>query len=173
MKIKNINRISFQFFAYFLSGILSFSCSNSPQEIIPAKNKTENKDPPKTKPPSNFSDTLKIYSAAAVFYSPDSLQLEKIKSVTDGKIFEANMHENFYLMINAHLVIKKNYPHLKIIEAKNVRYIVFIKADKTEDCIDLDAKKEAYGLYIFNQQTSPQFVDMANVDTQLGFYFSR
>jgi hypothetical protein len=173
MKIKNIITVSFQFLVYFLPAILSLSCSDSPRETEPAQNKTENKDPPKTKPPANFSDTLKINSAAAVFYSPDSLQLEKIKSVTDTKIFEATMHEYFYLMRNAHFVIKKYYPQLKIIDATNLRYILFIRTDKSTDCVDLDTKKDAYGLYIFNGQKPPQFTDMANIDTELGFYFSK
>src|SRR5580765_3178485 len=130
MKIENLIKVSFQFFAYSLSGVLSLSCSDSPRETKPVQNKIENKDPPKNKPSANFSDTLKINSAAAVFYGPDSLQREKIKSLTDAKIFEANMHEYFSLMKNAHVVIKKYYPHLKIIEAKNVRYLLFISADK-------------------------------------------
>jgi hypothetical protein len=173
MKTENIIKIIFQFFAYFLSIILSFSCSDSPRETKPVQNRIENKDPPKTKPASNFSDTLKISSAAAVFYGPDSLQLEKIKSVTDAKIFEANMHEYFSLIRNAHFVIKKYYPQLKISEAKNVRCILFIKVDKSTDCIDLNTKKEAYGLFIFDRQKPPLFVDMANIDTELGFYFSK
>ena len=152
--------------------ILSLSCSDSPRETRPVQNKIENKDPPKTKPASNFSDTLKINSAAAVFYSPDSLQLEKIKSVTDAKIFEANMHEYFSLIRNAHLVIRKYYSKLKIIEAKNVRYVLFIRADNSTDCIDLDTKKDVYGLFIFDRQKGPLFVDMANIETELGFYFS-
>ena len=173
MKIKNIIKISFQFCAYFLPVIVSLSCSDSPRETKQTQTKIENKDPPENKPPGSFSDTLKINSAAAVFYSPDSLQLEKIKSVTDTKIFEATIHEYFYLTRNAHFVIKKYYPHLKIIEGKNVRYLLFIRADKSTDCIDLDTKKDVYGLFIFDRRKPPLLTDMANIETDLGFYFSK
>jgi hypothetical protein len=101
------------------------------------------------------------------------LQLEKIKSVTNAGTFEATMHESFFLMRNARLVIGKYYPQLKIIEAKNVRYLLFIKNDKSGDCIDLDTKKEAYGLFLFNPPKPEQLADMANINTELGFYFSK
>jgi hypothetical protein len=165
--------MKFQFFAYFLSVILSLSCSDSPRQTKPAQDKIENKHPVNNKPSSSFSDTLKINSPAAVFYHPDSLQLEKIKSVTDAGIFDGSMHEYYYLMRNAHIVIKKNMPQLKIIEAKNVRYLLFISADKSEDCIDLDTKNDAYGLFIFDRKKPPRLLDMANIESELGFYFSK
>jgi hypothetical protein len=36
------------------------------------------------KPPSSFQDTLKIQGEAAVFYTPDELQFEKIKKQTNN-----------------------------------------------------------------------------------------
>jgi len=165
--------MKFKFFACFLSALLILSCSDSPPQNKPAQNKTENKNLAKNKPSSTFSDTLKINSSAAVFYSPDSLQLEKIKSVTDTRVYEGSMHEYYYLMRNAHFVIKKNMPQLKIIEAKNVRYLLFINADKSENCIDLDTKNDAYGLFVFDRQKPPRLLDMANIESELGFYFSK
>ena len=106
-------------------------------------NNTKTKSLPKNKPSSTFNDTLKINSSSAVFYYTDSLQLEKIKLVTDPGFYEGSMHEYFFLMKNAHLVIKKIMPQLKIIEARNVRYILFINDDNSAKCIDLDTKAEA------------------------------
>ena len=165
--------MKFQFFLYFLLLILSLSCSNSPRQTTPARNKSENKETVKNKPSSSFSDTLKINSAAAVFYHPDSLQLEKIKLVTDARIFDGSMHEFEYLMRNAHFVIKKNMPQLKIIEAKNVRYLLFIRANKNTDCINLDTKNDAYGLFVFDRKKPPLLSDMANIESELGFYFTK
>jgi len=162
-----------QFFACFLSTLLILSCSDSSRQNKLEPNKIENKTLPKNKPSSTFSDTLKINSVAAIFYSPDSLQLEKIKSVTDAGVYEGSMHEYFYLMRNAHFAIKKNMPQLKIIEAKNVRYLLFINADKSENCIDLDTKNDPYGLFVFDRQKPARLLDMANIDSELGFYFSK
>ncbi len=166
-------KIAFQFFTFFSAAMLCASCSHSSRTIDVAQSKIENDHLLKTKPQSNFSDTLKINSAAAVFYAPDSLQLEKIKSVTTANVFDANMHEYFSLIKNAHSVIKKYYAQIKIIEAKNVRYLLFITADKITDCVDLDSKKDIYGLFIFNRQKPPVFTDMANIETELGFYFNK
>lgn len=162
-----------QFLFWFLSASLIFSCSNSPQQNKTAEKSIKNKNLPKQKPAGAYHDTLRINSASAVFYYPDSLQLEKIRSLMDSGAYEAIMHEYFFLMRNAHLVIEKNKPQLRIIEAKNVRYLLFIHADKSEDCIDLDKKFDPYGLFLFDGKKSPQFVDMGNVDTDLGFYFSK
>ncbi len=160
-------------FIYNLLFLVIISCSDAPQQIIAVQNKIEEKPIEKNKPGSNFPDTLTINLPAAVFYSPDSLQLEKIKSVTSANVFDGIMHEDFYLMRNAHIVIRKYYPKLKIIEAKNVRYLLFIKADKSTDCIDLDTKKDVYGLIAFNRKQPPLVVDMANIDSELGFYFPK
>ena len=159
-------------FACFLSILLNFSCSDSPRPTKPVQNKTENKYLAE-KPPSNFSDTIKIDFPAAVFYSPDSLQLENIKSISDAKMFDGSMHEYYYLMRNSHSVIKKYFPQLKIIEAKNVRYLLFVGANKGKNVIDLNSKNDAYGLFVFDRKKSPQLLDMANIESELGFYFSR
>lgn len=146
------------------------SCKNLPQtkEII-QKTKIGNQN----KPPSSYQDSLKIEFKSAVFYQPDTFQKEKIKEVTDKRIFEGSMHEYFYQTKNAHLVLKKNWAQLKIIEAKNRRYLVFVKEDKTTDIIDLDKFNDAYGLFIFDGKKKPILVDMTNIEEALYFYFSK
>ena len=161
-----------KFFNCFLF-ILLISCSDNPRQNIAAQNKIENKNETKNKPAATFTDTLKINFSAAVFYYPDSLQLEKIRSITDAGVFEGSMHEYENLMRNAHLVIKRDMPNLKIIEAKKARYILFIRADKKRDCLDLDTKIDPYGLFLFNRQKPGELVDMANIESELGFYFSK
>ena len=127
----------------------------------------------KTKPPGNFPDTLKIAETAAVFYYPDSLQLEKIKAVTDTNIFKSSMHEYFYQMRNARIVLKKSLPEIKIVDARHVRYLLFIYSDNKTDCIDLDSKNDAYGLILFNRQKPPLISDMANIEGEAGLYFAK
>ncbi len=124
----------------------------------------------KPKPPATYSDTLIINFPAAVFYHPDSLQLLKIKAQTDSMVFDGNMHDFFYQMRNARMVIQKTWPALKITEAKNCRYILFIKKDNSTECVDLDTKTDACGLLIFNQKKPALTVDMMNVETEVSFY---
>jgi hypothetical protein len=161
-----------RFFVFFLLA-LNFSCSDSFRKNKPGPEKIEIHRLPQNKPATNFHDTLRVESIAAVFYSPDSLQLQKIKSLTDTGVFEGVMHEYDYLSRTAHSIIKKDFRQIHIIEAKNVRYLLFITADKKQSCIDLDRNYDPYGLYVFNRQKAPQLVDMANTETELGFYFSK
>ncbi len=129
-----------------------------------------NKNVP-SKPPATYQDTLKIDLIAAVFYSPDTLQLQKIKDITEEKVFESQMHEYFYQMRNARMVLKKNWPGINIIEAKNVRYLLFKKSNTDIVCVDLN-KNDPYGLFLFNGSKDPHPADMMNIDSELPFYFT-
>ncbi len=153
--------------------VVIFSCNTNTS--VPGRQPGTNKSKsfPKIKPPSTFQDTLQIDRAAAVFYLPDSLQLEKIRSVTDPGAFAANMHEYDYLMRTSRVIIKTHYPQLSIIEAKNIRYLLFITKGKRSECIDLDKNYDPCGIYIFDPLSKPLLTDMANIETNIRFYYSK
>ncbi len=88
-------------------------------------------------------------------------------------VFEGLMHDCFFQMRNAHVVLKKYYPKIKIIETTKARYLLFVKHDGTDTCIDLNKNNDICGMYIFNTTKKPQLVDMTNVDTELEFYFKK
>jgi hypothetical protein len=125
------------------------------------------------KPPASFTDTIMIEYPAAVFYNPDSLQLQKIKNAMNAMDFEGTMHECFYQQRNARRVIREQYPNIKIIETTKARYLLFKIKGTTLELIDLDTKNEPCGMIVFDGKKKPIPVDMTNVDTQLGFYFSK
>jgi hypothetical protein len=127
----------------------------------------------KKKPSSSFSDTLKTAYPAAVFYYPDDRQLDNIKRITDSMIFTSLVHENFYQIRNAHRALKRYYPLIRVLEAKNARYILFTGAAGQKTVIDLDTKNDAYGLFVFNGKKAPQLVDMTNLETEFNFYFTK
>src|SRR5438477_9819935 len=107
-KFINNLTMNLQLFTCFILIFFICSCSHSGQQDKPVQIRVESKSFPKDKPPSSYSDTLIINSTAAVFYSPDSVQLEKLRSITDKGAFDANLHEYYFLTRNARLVIKKN-----------------------------------------------------------------
>ena len=86
-------------------------------------------------------------------------------------IFDGTMHEYFYQMRNARIVIKKYRPRIQIIEAATYKYLLFVKKDKSFDCINLDTRKETHGLYLFDTVKAPEAVDMMNIESFMGFYF--
>lgn len=161
------------FFIFIILFILSDSCAHSPQNIKADAAKEIEKEIIRLKPPSSFTDSITIHFPAAVFYNPDSLQLQQIKLVTDSVIFESTMHEFFYQQRNAHIVLKKYYPQLKIYEVKHARYLLFKKEGGKTETIDLNQKNDACGLFVFDGHKEPLAIDMTNADSQLGFYFSK
>jgi hypothetical protein len=153
--------------------LLAEACNNT------GKNSTAETDIPKpvpvikSKPPSNYPDTLLVEEKAAVFFYPDSIQLKKIEEITDKTVFESTTHESFYQIRNSKIVLKENWPGLKIIEAKNTRFLLFRKSNAATTVIDLDTKNDAYGLFLFDGKKGPHFADMMNIETELFRYFSK
>jgi hypothetical protein len=164
---------SFSFLAIASTVMLSSSCntnnSNKANAVsasqIPQVNGIK-------KAASTYQDTLIVQAPAAIFYHPDSLQLLKIKAQTDSIFYNGSMHEFLYQMRNARIVIDKTWPLLSIIESKNFRYLLFVKKDGSRDCIDLDTKKDPFGLFVFNTQKPPLPVDMTNIETAISFYLN-
>lgn len=161
-----------------LSGLLlsliyssMLSCRQQAKKNIPAVITQEHKDTIRKKPPGSFSDTLTIHYPTAVFYNPDSLQLLQIKEITEKNEYETDVHNCFYQMRNARIVLKKYWPQIHIIETSKNRYLLFVKADKSKIFIDLDNKGDMCGLLLFDGKKEPELADMMNIETAMGFYF--
>ena len=154
--------------------LFTVSCSEGYKKNTPqAENNPKIKSLIIKKPVSSFNDTIIIKANSAVFYSPDSLQMKKIKAVNEKVTFGLLRHNCHYQMENARIVIKKYWPQLKIIEVSTFRYLLFEKANKSKVSIDLNNKNDICGLFLFDGKKDPVLVDMPNVATQLGFYFSK
>ena len=127
---------------------------------------------PPGKPHTIFIDTLLVKNKAAVFYYPDSLQLEKIKAVSGNGVFEASMHEFDSQLRVSHKALKEQWPGVQVIEATSSRYLRFVSPGK-DILVDLDTKGDVYGLIVFTPGKDPQQIDMMNADSQLYYYFSK
>lgn len=152
--------------------IYLYSCTNTNSS---KKNKTKLPATPHAvrykKPPSSYNDTLVINNISAVLYNPDSLQLNKIQAIIEKELYETDVHNCFYLMRNARIVLKKYWPRIHVIESSEYRYLLFIKADNSQTCIDLNSKEDMCGIFLFDRKKEPELIDMMNIDTDLGFYF--
>lgn len=149
------------------------SCSQPAKKNIPAEITPEHKDTIRRKPPGSFQDTLTINYPSAVFYNPDSLQLQKIKEISAKNDYESDLHNCFYQMRNARIVLKKYWPQIYKIETSKNRYLLFVKADKSKTFIDLDNKSDMCGLLLFDGEKEPELADMMNIETSMGFYFNK
>ncbi len=154
--------------------LLNFSCSEKAQKKDSQQETTTIVRPPIIKKPgSSFNDTIIIKAPSAVFYTPDSLQMEKIKTVNEKAVFDMITHDCHYQMQNARIVLKNYWHQLKVVEASKARYLLFIKSDKKKICIDLNDKNDICGIFIFDPKKDPELIDMTNIDTALGFYFEK
>lgn len=125
------------------------------------------------KPPASFNDTIIIKGLTAVFFNPDSAQLQKIKAIRGKMNFESDTHDCFFQMRNARMVLKQYWPRLKVIETSKARFLLFIFNEKSKQCIDLNAKNDMCGIFLFNGKKEPLLIDMMNIDTVLDDYFKR
>ena len=87
--------------------------------------------------------------------------------------FASEEHNCFYQMRNARTVLKKYWPRIRIIETSGNRFLHFIKSDKKQALVDLNSKGDMCGLFLFDGKKEPEPADMMNIETALGFYFSR
>lgn len=166
--------MKFHWLSYFFTILVTASCNNSQ---LPGGDSAgiEKSKATKNKPGSSYSDTIKINTPAAVFFNPDSLQLEKIKGITDKGIFESTMHDCFFQMRNSRVILKQYYSHIKIIDVKEARYLLFEKSGEKKEkvYIDLNSQNDPCGIIIFDGTKDPRLVDMTNIETELGFYFTK
>ncbi len=167
---------AFQYIMVVIIALFLFSCTgpvdpgmkNHQTDSVPALKKDNRK-----KPPSSFHDTVTIRTRSAVFFHPDSLQLIKIKTVNEKMIFESLIHDCFYQMRNARLVIQRDWPDIQITDISKIRWLNFIRPDGKKKIIDLDAVNDICGIYLFDPVRDPERIDMMNIDTELEFYFKK
>jgi hypothetical protein len=167
---KNIS-YSKQFIFSFLIVSLLLACNSSS-----TKNKTTEEESGATikayrKPLSGYTDTLIINRSAAIFFNVDSVQLAAIKTMLSNRNYENDVHDCFYQMRNARIVLAKSWPQVPIQEAVKIRYLLFIKKDNNKTLIDIDSRNDMCGIYLFNAVKEPEWVDMTNIDTALEQYF--
>lgn len=154
--------------------LLVCSCSQSPENNNSQIKKNETSKPVLIKkPPSSFGDTVVIDRKSAVFYNPDSLQMERIKLVNERNVYATITHDCYYMMQNARNVIRQHWPRIRIVEVIKARYLLFVKADKSKICIDLNVKNDICGLFLYDPKKDPELVDMPNINTSMGFYFGK
>lgn len=85
--------------------------------------------------------------------------------------YENDVHDCFFQSKNARSVISRYWPQVKMVEARNCRYLRFVKNNGDAQLLDIDSKNEMCGLLLFKGTSDPVMADMTNIDTFLEQYF--
>lgn len=118
---------------------------------------------------SSESDTLTINTKSAVFYQPDSLQIEKRMKESGEEAFRAGADDYVYhVNTSANYLEKQGLP---VIESKNKKYIQFIMKDKKVKLIKLDTLPELWGMYLFDPMKMPHYADITLIERDYKSYF--
>ena len=115
------------------------------------------------------SDTLIISEKSAIFYQPDSMQIEKRKKEVG--------EENFYIGIDDYaFYINSSFEFLDsikqpVIEVVGKKVLKFIYSNKQTEVIKLDTLPELWGMYFFSPEKMPRLVDMTIIEEEYKNYF--
>ena len=115
------------------------------------------------------SDTLTIARKAAVFYSPDSIQIAKRKKEIGEDDFYVGADDYLYYLNISYTFLDS--VKLPILDAKDKKYLKFIRDNKSQTIIRLDTLPELWGIYFFNPGKKEKLVDMMDINEEYNSYF--
>jgi hypothetical protein len=114
-------------------------------------------------------DTLTIDTKAAVFFQPDSSQMEKRMKEVGERDFRAGADDYiYYINISAEYLEKQG---LTVMDAKGKKYLKFVKSDKKEQVVRLDTLNDLWGMYLFDPEKKPHYADITEIEDDYKNYF--
>jgi hypothetical protein len=163
-----------------LLSLTIFSCATNDQKqepksdtLIPSADTTQRVDTLKAQiaaqPSPLDTDTLTIDRKAAVFYQPDSLQMEKRMKQVGEADFRAGADDYiYYVNTSAEYLEKEGLP---VLDAKNKQYLKFVLADRQVQVIKLDTLEELWGMYLFDPKKKAYAADMTVIEEEYKSYY--
>lgn len=115
------------------------------------------------------SDTLIIDKKAAVFYQPDSMQIEKRKKEIGEENFMIGADDYLFSLHTAYEFVDSI--RLPVLEANNRRFLKFIRSDKSQTLIKLDTVPDLWGVYLFDPSKNPRLIDGIRIEEEYKSYF--
>ncbi|RNI31832.1 hypothetical protein EFY79_21050 [Hanamia caeni] len=114
-------------------------------------------------------DTLTIDRKSAVFFQPDSLQMEERMKKVGEKDFRAGADDYiYYINISAEFLEKQGLP---VMNAKGKKYLKFVTSDKKAELVKLDTLSELWGMYLFDPEKKPHYADIIEIEDDYKNYF--
>lgn len=114
------------------------------------------------------TDTLVVDAKAAVFYQPDSLQIEARKKEAGEEDFRAGMDDYLYYMNQSWQYLEGQ--RLPVLDAKGTKFIKFVTANGIQ-LVRLDTLSELWGVYLFDPSKGAYKADMTAVEAEYKNYY--
>jgi hypothetical protein len=114
-------------------------------------------------------DTLTIAKTAAVFYQPDSLQIQKRMKRVGETDFRIGMDDYIYSVNTSVEFLQKQ--GLPVFDAKSKKYLKFVSPGKEAQIVRLDTLQELWGMYLFDPKKKPLAVDMTVIEDEYKNYY--
>ncbi|MDZ4794797.1 MAG: hypothetical protein SGI83_11010 [Bacteroidota bacterium] len=132
--------------------------------------KTDKKATPDETPIVNTTaDTLLIDKNAAVYYRPDSLQLERWKKQSGDKDFAVIADDwSYYMNTSSEYLNTTTTP---VIDASGKKILKFVKADQSFILVKPDTLKHYWGVFLFSPVKEPLFADLVTIEEVYKEYF--
>jgi hypothetical protein len=149
--------------------VIFYSCSGDKKDpSVPANKDSE---PAKVQPvyKKQESDTLIVTSRSAIFYSPDSIQIEKRKKEIGEHEFYIGADDYAYYSNESWNYLEKM--KLPLVMAINKNYLKFISPGKTT-LIRIDTLPELWGVYLFDPKKHPYQADIMDMEEEYKNYFN-
>lgn len=131
---------------------------------------TDKKATPVDLPKINTTaDTLVIDKNSAVYYRPDSLQLERWKKQSGDKDFAVITDDwSYYMNTSNEYLMSTSIP---VEDASGKKILKFVKADQSVTLIKPDTLKHYWGVYLFSPAKEPMFADLVTIEEVYKSYF--
>lgn len=113
---------------------------------------------------------MQVKGMSAVFYSPDSIEIEKLKSKVGEDNFYQIVDDNNYYNSEAMKELEKN--GIKVVVTDN-RYIEFLKDDGRTSLIDKVSLEEKWGVILFDGKKEPLSVSPVDIASDIKKYFDK
>lgn len=115
------------------------------------------------------SDTLTIDEKSAVFFQPDSLQIERRKKKAGETDFYAGADDYIFYMNSALQFLDS--VKLKTVEARDKKYLRFVGRDASQQLIRIDTLSELWGMYFFEPSKTARLANVLDIDESYSSYY--
>jgi len=116
-----------------------------------------------------INDTLIVNSRAAVFITPDSLQMEERRKQVGEDNFQIGMDDYAFYMNEAYEFLSAE--KMTILETTGKKYIKFLLKDKAPKLIQIEKLPELWSIYFFDPRKRAKEIDMINIKEAYKNYF--